>query len=164
MIPTVRRALREVSSAVVIASIDVMDDLVHRSFSEERFRTILISLFAVMAALLAVVGMYGVTARAVSARTRELGIRVALGATPSAVVGMIMTHTVKGVAVGVAAGGLASIAAARLLAPYLFGVGAYDAVAYGGVFALLAAVSLVASWLPARRAGRVSPASVLRGD
>jgi predicted permease len=160
----VRRTLRELAPGVAITSIDVMDDLVRRSFAEERFRTVLISLFGIMAGVLAAVGLFGVTARTVSGRTREVGIRVALGATTASVVRMIVAHTLAGVTIGVVAGVLGAVAASRLLSPYLFGVTAYDPVAYGGIVGLLAAVSLVATWLPARRAGRVQPAMVLRGE
>src|SRR5262249_28546700 len=124
-IPAVRRALRELSSVVAIPGIDVVDDLMRRSFSEDRFRTMLISLFAVMAVVPAAVGMYWVTSRAVGGRTRDVGIRVALGATSSSVVWMIVSHTMKGVAIGVVAGALASVAAGQLLVPYLFGVSAH---------------------------------------
>ncbi|MGH2897079.1 MAG: ABC transporter permease, partial [Solirubrobacteraceae bacterium] len=162
--PAVRRALGELSAGVVINGVDVMDDLVRRSFAEERFRTLLISLFGVMAGVLAAVGMYGVTARAVSSRTREMGIRVALGATSGSVIRLIVAQTLSGVTIGVVAGGVAAAAACRVLAPYLVGVTARDPFAYAGILRLLAVVSLVASWLPARRAGRVQPAMVLRGE
>ena len=162
MIPSVRRALRDLSPAVVIGGIDVMDDLIQRSFSDERFRTLLIALFGVMAGVLAAVGMYGVTSRAVSGRTREVGIRVALGATTASVVRLIVTQTLGGVTIGVIVGTIVSVAASRILAPYLFGVTAYDPVAYACIFAVLAIVSVMASWIPARRAGRVQPATVLR--
>ncbi|HEY9229021.1 MAG TPA: FtsX-like permease family protein, partial [Gemmatimonadaceae bacterium] len=164
MIPAIRQALRELSPGVVIGGIDVMDTLIKRSFTEERFRTILIALFGVMAGVLAAVGVYGVTSRAVSGRRREVGIRVALGATSTSVIRMLVAHTLSGVAIGVAVGVLGALATGRVLAPYLFGISAYDPVAYGAIFALLALVSVVASWLPARRAGRVQPALVLRGE
>jgi len=163
-IPDVRRTLRELAPGVVITSVDIMDDLVRRSFAEERFRTVLISLFGIMAGVLAAVGLYGVTARMVNGRTHEVGIRVALGATTASVVRMIVAHTLAGVAIGVVAGVVAAVAASRLLSPYLFGVTAHDPVAYAGIVGLLALVSLVSSWLPARRAGRVPPAMVLRGE
>ena len=162
MISATRAALHDVAPAAIVTSIDVMDDLVRRSFAEERFRTLLIGLFGVIAGALAAVGLYGVTSRAVVRRTREVGIRVALGATPRAVVNMIVAHTLTGVTIGVVAGAVVAAAASRVLVPYLFGVTAYDPVAYTGIFVLLAVVSVVASWLPARRAGRVQPATVLR--
>ena len=124
----------------------------------------LIGLFGIMAAVLAAVGMYGVTARAVSRRTREVGIRVALGATGGSVVRMIVRHTLSGVAAGVAIGAATSLLASRILGPYLFGVTPNDPASYAAIFTLLAGVSLAASWLPARRASAVEPAIVLRGE
>jgi putative ABC transport system permease protein len=159
---TVRDVVQQVGPAVAITDVQVVESLVRRSFGEETFRTALIALFAVIAALLAAVGIFGVTARAVSRRTREVGIRVALGATTRTVVGMIVSQTLSGVTIGVALGALAALPLSRLLAPYLFGVTTYDPVTYAGILALLGGVALVSSWLPARRAGRVDPAIVLR--
>jgi ABC-type antimicrobial peptide transport system permease subunit len=141
-----------------------VSSLVSRSFAEERFRTTLVALFGAMAVLLATVGMYGVTSRAVSRRTREVGIRVALGATARSVVGMIAVQTLGGVAVGVAMGTVAAAFAARMLTPYLFGIQPLDPGTYLAILGLLAIVSALASWLPARRAGGVDPATVLRSE
>lgn len=162
--PTIRRTVHEAGPNAAITDIQDVESLIHRSFGEERFRTALIALFGVMAAVLAAVGMFGVTARAVSRRTREVGIRVALGATASSVIAMIVRQTMNGVAIGIAIGAVASLAASRVLAPYLFGVSTRDPVTYAAIFALLAGISVAASWVPARRAGRVEPAVVLRGE
>jgi ABC-type antimicrobial peptide transport system permease subunit len=124
----------------------------------------LISLFGVLAAVLAAVGMYGVTSRAVSRRTREMGIRLALGASSANVTRLVVRFTLSGVAIGVALGVVGSILASRALAPFLFGIESTDRVAYAGSVALLSAVAVVASWLPARRAARVQPAVVLRSE
>ena len=163
-VPAVRAALREVAPSVLVVGADAMPDLIRQSYAEERYRTTLISVFGLMAAVLAAVGMYGVTSRAVSARMREMGIRVALGASPSAVTGLAVRYTLVGVAAGMGAGLIAALAATRVLEPFLFGVGPMDAATYAAIFAFLAAVSAVASWIPARRAGRVEPAIVLRGE
>jgi len=141
-----------------------MDSLIRRSFSEERFRTALIDLFATIAAILAVVGMFGVTSRAVSRRRHEVGIRVALGATTGSVIRLIVGDTLTAVTAGVVAGVIVSVAATRLLVPYLFGVGVADPTTYAVILAALASVSIAASWMPARRAGRVEPAIVLRQE
>lgn len=161
---TVRGVVREAGPTVAITGVDDIESMIHRSFGDERFRTALIALFAVMASVLAAVGMFGVTARAVSRRAREVGIRVALGATSAAVVSMIVRQTMNGVVIGVAVGLAASLAATRVLAPYLFGVTAHDPWTYAGIFAFMALVSAIASWVPARRVGRVQPAVVLRGE
>jgi putative ABC transport system permease protein len=161
---TIRSVVRQVGPNAAITGVDDVESLIHRSFGEERFRTALIALFGIMAAVLAAVGMFGVTARAVSRRTREVGIRVALGATAASVVSMIVRQTLSGVAIGIGVGAAVSLAASRILAPYLFGVSGRDPVTYAAIFALLAGVSIAASWVPARRAGRVEPAVVLRGE
>ena len=162
--PTVRAVLASVNRDVPIASLDAMPDLRARSFAEERYRTFLIVLFGVLAAVLAAVGMYGVTARAVSRRTREIGIRMALGASSQSVSTLIVAQTLAGVVVGVAVGATAALGAARVLAPFLFGVSTTDPETYVGTLALLGAVSILASWIPARRAGSVAPATVLRSE
>jgi predicted permease len=164
MTATVRDAVHNAGPTVAITGVDVVESLIHRSFGEERFRTALIALFGTIAAILAAVGMYGVTSRAVARRAREVGIRVALGATTASVTRLIVSNTLTGVTVGVAVGGLTAILVSRVLAPYLYGVTAHDPVAYAGAFALLAGVSMAASWLPARRAGRIEPAVVLRSE
>jgi predicted permease len=158
----IHAALHDADPRFIVGGIDPMPALIARSFAEERFRTALIALFASLAALLAAVGMYGVTARAVSRRTREVGIRVALGATTRSVVRLIVGQTLRAVAAGVAIGSLAAFAASRLVAPYLFGVSTRDPVTYAAIVAMLGVISVGASWLPARRAGRVAPAVVLR--
>ena len=117
-----------------------------------------------IAAVLAGVGIYGVTARAVGQRTREVGIRVALGATGRVVVAMIVEQTLSGVAIGVVIGAIMAAVASGLLGPYLFGITAHDPATYVAIFGFLAMVSVLASWLPARRAGRIEPATVLRGE
>ena len=161
---TVRDVVQQVGPAVAITGVEVVESLVRRSFGEERFRTALIALFAAIAAVLAGVGIYGVTARSVGQRTREVGIRVALGATGRAVVAMIVEQTLSGVAIGVVVGAIMAGVASGLLGPYLFGITAHDPATYVSIFGFLAIVSVLASWLPARRAGRIEPASVLRGE
>jgi ABC-type antimicrobial peptide transport system permease subunit len=106
--------------------------------------------------------MYGVTDRAVTRRVREMGIRVALGAAPDSVISMIVRQTLSGVGLGVLIGAVASVLVGRVLAPYLFGVTAHDPATYAGIFAFLAVVALASTWIPARRAGQVQPAAVLR--
>jgi predicted permease len=160
----VRRTVREIDPTFFPGDVTMMDDLVRRSFSEERFRTALIVLFGAMALVLAAVGMYGVTARAVGRRTREVGIRVAVGAPTRSIVAMLVNQTLAGVALGVAAGTILALAASRVLAPYLFGITTHDPITYSAILGFLAAVSIVASWLPARRASRIEPAIVLRSE
>jgi putative ABC transport system permease protein len=164
MARSVRDALQRVAPEVAITAIDDVPSLIRRSFSEERFRAALMTLFACIAATLAAIGMYGVTSRAVARRAREVGIRIALGATTRSVVAMIVNQTLIGVAAGALAGAGAALLASRVLVPYLFGVTARDPMTYGVILGLVAIVSVLASWWPAQRAGRVEPASVLRAD
>jgi predicted permease len=162
--PAVRRALPAVDARLSVANVDEMDELLRRSFAEERYRAALVSLFGVLSVVLAAVGMYGVTARAVAGRARETGIRLALGATAWTVARSLAGFTLAGVALGVALGLLAGAAAARALAPFLFGVTPGDPATFASVLALLATVSVVASLIPARRAGRIEVMRVLRGE
>jgi ABC-type antimicrobial peptide transport system permease subunit len=120
--------------------------------------------FAVLAAILATVGLYGVTVRAVARRAREIGIRVALGATPSRATSLLMSDTLGGVLIGLAFGIPLAVFAGERLSPYLFRTVPTDPVSFGVVAALLAGVALIASGLPARRASRSNPASVLSAD
>jgi putative ABC transport system permease protein len=164
MTSTLREVVHNVGPTIAITGVESMEALIQRSFGEERFRTALIALFGVIAAVLSAVGMYGVTARAVARRTREVGIRVALGATSSSVIQMIVRGTLSGVSMGIVVGTFGALAVGRLLTPYLYGVTTHDPVAYVGALGLLAGVAVTASWLPARRAGSVEPAVVLRGE
>ena len=160
----VKAAILEIAPSAIVRRTDVMSGLVKKSFASERFRTMLVTLFGVLAAIIASVGLYGVTARGVSQRRREVAIRMALGASGRSVVRLIVQATLGGVLAGIAVGITAGALAARWAAPLLFGVNARDPVTYGGIALLLTAISLAASWLPARKAARVQPATVLRGD
>jgi putative ABC transport system permease protein len=162
--PAIRAALHEVEPGAPFDGADRMTDLITRSFAEERFRALLIALFGVVAGVLAAVGMYGVTSRAVSRRTHEMGIRVALGATAGNVTGLMVRYTLNGVAIGIALGLAGALFASRALAPFLFGVTATDRASYLTSIVVLGAVSVVATWLPARRAAHVEPAAILRGE
>jgi putative ABC transport system permease protein len=161
---SVRRALLETDSRLVLTKVSAMDELIRRSFAEERYRTMLISLFGILAVVLASVGMYGVTSRAVARREREVGIRLALGATEWRIVRQIVSYTLAGVGVGIAAGMAGSFALGRAITPFLFGVSATDPATYIAILTLLTAVSIAASWIPARRAGRIAVMRVLRGE
>lgn len=164
LIEPIRQVIQSIEPSAVVRGSDLMTDLVRNSFAEERYRAVLIVLFGVVAATLAAAGMYGVTSRAVARRTREMGVRMALGANPAAVTGLMVRHSLAGVAIGVACGLAASLLLAQYLAQFLYGITPTDPLTYLVMLTFLAGVSVVASWLPARRAGRVEPAVVLRGD
>ena len=131
--------------------------------AKEQFNLLLVGLFALLALILSAVGLYGVTAYAVIQRTRELGIRLALGAQPGDVLRIVVGQGARLVAIGLAIGTLASLALTRLMATLLFGVSSRDPATFAGVGVLLAVVSLVACYIPARRAMRVDPVVALRG-
>ena len=162
--PAVRSTLAAIEQTVSVSSNTPMQTLVARSYAEERYRTVVVAAFAALAAILATVGLYGVTMRAVARRTREIGIRVALGATPSRATRILMSDTLVGVFFGLSFGVPLALLAARRLSPYLFHVVPNDPLSFGLVALLLAGVAVVASGLPARRASRSNPAIVLKSE
>ncbi len=162
--PMIRQAVREFDAAVSLASVEPLPSLVAQSYAAERYRTIIVAAFAILATVLAAVGLYGVTLRAVTRRTREIGIRIALGATPRMATRLLMRDTVRGVAVGVVIGLPLALLANRHMSEYLFHVSPGDVGVYVVVVGLLVTIAFVASLLPARKAGRTNPARMLSGD
>lgn len=160
----VRRIVAELAPPATSQRVQTMSTMVSRSFAEERYRALLVSLFGIIAAILAAVGIYGVTARAVSRRLRELAIRSALGASARSIATTVMRSTLIGATIGVCAGLLAARLSTHLLTPFLFGISATDGATYAAILALLGSVTLCASCLPALRAVRADIAGVLRGD
>jgi predicted permease len=134
------------------------------SLARRRFSMLLLGLFAGVALLLAVVGIYGVTAYTVAQRTREIGIRIALGARPGDVLGLVVRQGAGLTALGVAAGLAAALGLARLLSGMLYGVSAADPLTFAAITALLAGASLAATIVPARRAARVNPVIALKQE
>jgi putative ABC transport system permease protein len=125
---------------------------------------ILLGAFAALALLLAAIGIYGVISYSVSQRTRELGIRIALGATQDRVVRLVLGQGIALTVAGVCVGLLGAYWLVHLLTALLFGVGATDAATFGGVAVVLLGVAAIASYLPARRAARVDPVIAMRAD
>jgi len=161
--PTIlRRAIADVDRGQPIASLDTMQDLVSRSVAEPLFQTRVLAAFALLALLLAAVGIYGVVAYSVSERTREIGIRIALGAAPRDVMREVLTSALRIAAVGVALGSAGAFAATQTLSGLLFEVKPGDPAVFAAVAALLAAVAVAAGTIPARRATRVDPVVALR--
>jgi putative ABC transport system permease protein len=157
-----RRAILEVDPDQPISRLRPMTAYLAESVAQRRFVLLLIGLFAAVAAVLAALGIYGVVAHSVTQRTHEIGIRMALGAGKRSVLADVLGRGMALAGLGVAAGAAAALAATRLLASLLYGVGAADPPTYAGVALLLAAVALVATLLPARRASRVEPMVALR--
>ena len=141
-----------------------MEDQIAGAFSLERLIARLTVAFGGVALLLACLGLYGVTAYSVTRRTREIGIRVAIGASRFNVMQTILVSALGQLALGVALGLPAAFAAGRLLEAQLFGIGGHDPWVIGGGLALLAAATLLAAWLPARRAASLDPMHALRQD
>jgi putative ABC transport system permease protein len=160
----VRAIVRDLDREIPMYSVQTMEDRVASSVGQQRFYATLIGIFAAVALVLAAVGLYGVIAYAVSQRTHELGVRVALGATADRISRMVIGEGVALTAAGAAAGVVASLAAGPVLGTLLFGVKARDPLTLATVVAVLVCVAMVASWLPARRAARVDPLVAMRGD
>jgi putative ABC transport system permease protein len=141
-----------------------MDQWLGATLAARRFTLRLVEVFAVAALLLAAIGVYAVSASAVAARTREIGIRAALGASRREIVALVLRGGMAPVLLGLAAGGLAAPFAGRTVAGMLFGVTARDPLSTALVMLILAAAALVASCVPARRATRVDPLIALQSE
>ena len=139
-------------------------DIAEESAAVTRLATRLLGGFAAIALLLAAVGVYGVMSYRVRRRTRELGTRLALGATPREITSLVLRQAAGTVAIGLAAGTVAALVFARTLSSLLFDVAPWDPGILASAVALLAAVSFAASYLPARRAARVDPVAVLSSE
>ena len=164
LVAPIRAELRALDPNLPVSAVRTMDDVVGTALAAPRFTGWLLGLFAALALTLAAVGAYGVLSYLVNQRTRELGIRMALGASPAhvrrLVVGQGLWLSVVGAAIGLAL----SLVAGRALGSQLYGVTPTDSVSFVLVPAILLAVALVASWLPARRAARVDPLECLRAE
>ena len=158
----VRRAIAKVDSGQAIFDVRPMDEVIQKSLANRRFVLLLLTVFAAIAMLLASIGIYGVISYAVEQRTREIGIRIALGAAGGDVVGMVVRHGMAMAGIGVAVGLAAAFGLTRVLATMLYGVKPADPVTFSVVAVSLTAVAFLAAWVPARRATRVDPVVALR--
>jgi predicted permease len=162
VVPAITGSIREIDSEVPLLNIRTMDDSVSASLSQARFTMLLLGAFAGLALLLAVVGIYSVMSYAVSRRTNEIGIRVALGASRGDVLLLIVRQALLLALIGSVIGIVGALALSRLMASQLYGVRPTDPVTFISVAALLMIVALAASYIPARRAMRVDPMTALR--
>jgi predicted lysophospholipase L1 biosynthesis ABC-type transport system permease subunit len=162
--PAVRRAVRDADPALALAGVEPLQTTLSRSLRERRFTLLLLSAFAVVALALVSVGLYGVLSYAVARRTREIGIRIALGASPAVVQRLVLGRGMALGLLGLAAGVPAAFLFSRLLRSLLFGVAPFDPAIYLLVSGLLVATALLAAGLPARRATRIDPNTALRSD
>jgi predicted permease len=162
--PAFKAIVRELEPRASPLQTVALPTVIEKSYAPERYRTVIVTVFGVMAALLSAVGLYGVSVRAAARRTREIGIRLALGGTAGRVVRLLVGDAMSGVAAGLALGVPAALITGRLVRPYLFSVAPTDPMSFGLVAVLLIVVTAVASFIPARLAGRANPATVLRSE
>jgi len=160
----VRREILSIDPDQPVAAVRTMDEVISNSVSQPRLRTMLIGAFAALALILAVIGIAGVVAWSVSQRTNEIGIRMALGAQPANILGMIVRQAFTMIGAGQLIGLAGAFALTRVLSSFLFGISPEDPATFAGVLILLALVSLAACGLAARRALRIDPVVALRRD
>ena len=160
--PAIKNAVWSVDKDQPIVRVAAMDELLAASAAERRFALVVFEAFALAGLLLAATGIYGVLSGNVTERTREIGIRSALGASRNDLLALIIRQGMTFTVVGIVVGSTAAAAASQAIRSLLFGVSRLDPITYLGVIALLLAVSGIACWVPAWRAARVDPAITLR--
>jgi putative ABC transport system permease protein len=162
--PVATRVVHELDPNEPVADVHTMDELMGDLLKARRFTLTLLGAFAAIAALLAIVGLYGVVAYGVTQRRREFGIRIALGARPARVAGLVLRDGVRIAVIGTIVGSIGALASGRLLASLLFEVNPHDGGAFALVAALLVGVALLACLIPAHRATTVDAIEALRSD
>ncbi len=162
LVPSVRQAVGRVDPRVPLAEVSTMGSRVARQLAGPRFRTLLVGAFALVAGLLAVMGLYGTTASIVAHRTREIGIRVALGAQKATVMQAVLGRSLLLATVGLVPGLLGGVALSRIAGALLFHVGPLEPLVLSAVAAIVLLASMAAAWAPARRASSVDPVRALR--
>jgi putative ABC transport system permease protein len=164
IVPRVRDVLRQLDPAQPITKIETLEQQLSGLIAQRRFNMTLVAAFAVLALVLAIIGAYGVTSYLVSQRTKELGVRLALGAQPSGVARLVVADGMRVAGVGVVVGVVAALFTTRLAASLLYGVSPRDPVTIAAVAVVLLTVAALANYLPARRAARVDPLVALRQE
>jgi putative ABC transport system permease protein len=164
LVKEVREALRETDPQVAAYDVKSIQDAVDESLARQRLQGQVLGLFAVLALLLTVVGIYGVISYTVAQRTREIGVRVALGAQRSNVIGMVLAHGARMAGAGIAIGLIGAFALSGTVASLLYGVKPTDLVTFVSVPLVLGFVTIAATYLPALRATRVDPLIAIRND
>jgi ABC-type lipoprotein release transport system permease subunit len=162
LVPSVRALIRELSPDLPVYDVRTMQDRVELATVRPRLTTWVLAIFAAVALLLAGVGVYGVIAYDVTQRTREIGVRMALGARPAAVLRMVLRRGLVLTLLGLGVGLLVAFGATRLLRSLLYGVGPADPVTYVAIVMVLGLAAALATWFPARRATRVDPVEAIR--
>ena len=164
LVPLLRASIRALDGAVPVLGADTYERGLGQQLVMQRVAATVLGLFGALTLVLASVGIYGVMAYLVAQRTREIGIRVALGASRRRVLGLVLGRSVVLVAAGLALGAALALLAAGAVTDFLFGIGGADPVALGGAALVLGAVALLASWVPARRATRIEPTVALKAE
>jgi putative ABC transport system permease protein len=164
VVSTLRSQLSAIDQDLAFGDLTTLQSVVDKSVDQPRFWTLLIGIFAVLALALAAVGLYGLISYSVTQRTREIGIRVALGARPSQVISGVLKEGFVLAIAGVAVGLAGALAVTRVLSTFLFGVGATDPLTFTIVSLLLLSIALAASYIPSRKALRVDPLTALRAE
>jgi putative ABC transport system permease protein len=162
--PTIRRLVRELDPSLPLHHVRTLDAIVSGSVAQQRFQVCLISAFSFLMFALAVVGIYGVTAYAVSERTNELGIRAALGARASDIRGMVLRDGIRLAVIGIVIGAVGAAAVSGVLTRFVFQIGAIDYVAFAAAPIILGGAAMLATWIPAHRAAQIDPMRALRVD
>jgi putative ABC transport system permease protein len=160
----IRQTVQEIDSDAPVYQVTTMDELLSTAAADTRFQMVLLGIFAGIGLLLAAVGIYGLMSYSVTQRTREIGIRMALGAERGDVLRMVVRQGLRLSLTGVAAGVVAAFALSRVMASLLYGVGPTDLATFSMVPVGLTAVALAASYIPARRATKVEPVIALREE
>src|SRR5262245_38327627 len=160
----VRAEVYAIDANLPVSNVSTLDAIVAKSISQQRFYMLLLAIFAGVALALAAIGIFGVLSYAVSQRTREIGIRMALGAQEGSVIGLIVRQAMLLVGTGVIAGTVLALVLSQTISTMLFNVTPTDPVTFALVAVLLVGVALFASYLPARRATRVDPIVALRAE
>ena len=164
LLPAIRRVVKSVDAGIPVTELSTVPALIRASASNERYRMLLMTVFGALGCALAAVGVFGVSARSVAQRSREFGIRLALGAEHRRLMGQVLSESIVLGAVGIAVGLAAALALGRTLSGFLFGIVSWDPVTYGAVIVLVLGMIVAASLVPVRRVTRLAPADVLRHE
>jgi ABC-type antimicrobial peptide transport system permease subunit len=163
-LPSIRAAVHAIDPQVPLFAVRTMDDAIAASIATQRSSATLVGGFSILALFLAALGLYGVLAYSVTRRTREIGIRIALGSPRAKICGLIVRQGMIMAALGILAGVFVSLGCAPLVQHFVYGVTPHDPAMIIGVATLLVAIAILACWLPARRAMNVDPMQALRAE
>jgi ABC-type antimicrobial peptide transport system permease subunit len=162
VVNAIREAAQGVDANSVLYEVRPMEDVVANSIATQRLAMMLLSVFSALALFLSAIGIYGVISYLAGQRTKEIGVRMAMGATSADVLRLVLGEGMRITLVGVGIGLVAALGLTRLITKMIYGVGATDPITFGGVAILLTSVALLACYIPARRAMRVDPIVALR--